>query len=582
MRLSSYYMPTLKEAPADAEVISHKLLVRAGMIRKLTSGLYTFLPFGLRVLNKVGAIVRQEMDEAGALEVLMPVAQPADLWRESGRWEVYGKELLRFEDRGGREYCLGPTHEEVITDLVRHEIRSYRDLPKNLYQVQTKFRDEIRPRFGLMRGREFIMKDAYSFDRDEAGAEASYRAMYDAYTRAFSRLCMRFRAVEADSGPIGGSFSHEFMVLADTGEDTIAVCSGCEYAANLEKAEVVRPAKAQTAGAECLSMEMVATPDVHTVEELAAFLKVPASGIVKTLVYVADGEPVAALVRGDRELNEVKFKNLLGAVELELAGPEVVQKVSGAPVGFAGPAGLQVKTVWADAELAEATDWAAGANKADTHVLHLDLARDASLAGFADLRVVTAEDPCPRCGGSLSLTKGIEVGHVFKLGTKYSVAMAANFLDEDGKERPMIMGCYGIGVSRIVAACIEQNHDDAGIVFPPAMAPCQAVVLCLDPKDEAVMGKAEAVYEHLRAMGVDAALDDRAERPGVKFKDADLVGFPMQLVIGGKGLGRGLMEAKDRRTGERSELPAEDFGAALAAWREGVLAGWKDSMESRS
>ena len=580
MRLSTYHMPTLKEAPADAEVISHKLLVRAGMIRKLTSGLYSFLPFGLRVLNKVGAIVREEMDRAGAMEVLMPVAQPADLWRESGRWEVYGKELLRFTDRGGREYCLGPTHEEVITDLVRHEIRSYRDLPRNLYQVQTKFRDEMRPRFGLMRCREFIMKDAYSFDRDEAGAEASYRAMYDAYTRAFTRLGMRFRPVEADSGPIGGSFSHEFMVLADTGEDTIAVCRDCEFAANLEKAEVVLPEPGALAAAP--SLEEVATPGAHTVDELAAFLKIPASGVVKTLVYVADGKPVAALVRGDRELNEVKLKNLLGVVELELADPDTVKEVSGAPVGFAGPVGLKVTRILADAELRLGTDWAAGANKADAHVLHLDLTRDAEVERYADLRVITAEDPCPRCNGSLELTKGIEVGHVFKLGTKYSEAMNARYLDEDGRDQPMVMGCYGIGVSRIVAACIEQNHDDWGIVFPPSMAPCEAVVLCLDPKDDQVMAKAEEVYARLGSMGVDAALDDRAERPGVKFKDADLVGFPMQLVIGGKGLGRGVMEAKDRRTGEKTELPAEDFAQALADWREGVLAGWRDSMGSRS
>jgi len=580
MRLSKYYMPTLKEAPADAEVVSHKLLVRAGMIRKLTSGIYTFLPLGLRALNKVAGIVRQEMDRAGALEIFMPTVQPADLWRETGRWEIYGKELLRFEDRGGRDYCLGPTHEEVVTDLVRHEIRSYRDLPKNLYQVQTKFRDEMRPRFGLMRCREFIMKDAYSFDRDEAGAEASYRDMYDAYTRAFTRLGMRFRAVEADSGPIGGSFSHEFMVLADTGEDTIAVCRDCDYAANLEKAEVILP-QAGDKG-DCPAMDEVSTPGMHTVEEVAAFLKLPASRILKTLIYVADGEPVAALVRGDRELNEVKFKNLLGAMDLELAGPEVVEKVSGAPVGFAGPAGLKVSRILADAELRLATDWAAGANKADAHVLHLDLVRDAEIERYADLRVVTAQDPCPRCNGTLELTKGIEVGHVFKLGLKYSKAMQATYLDEDGKEQPMVMGCYGIGVSRIIAACIEQNHDDWGIVFPPSMAPCEAVVLCLDPKDADVMAKAEEVYARLQAMGVDAALDDRAERPGVKFKDADLVGFPMQLVIGGKGLGRGIMEAKDRRTGERAELPAEDFAQALADWRGQVLAGWKEYMESRS
>lgn len=572
MRLSSFYAPTLKEDPADAEVVSHKLLLRAGMIRKLTAGVYTYLPLGLRALNNVANVVRQEMNRAGALEVLMPAVQPGDLWKESGRWNVYGKELLRFVDRHDRECCLGPTHEEVVTDLVRHEIRSYRQLPLNLYQIQTKFRDEIRPRFGLMRGREFIMKDAYSFDKDEAGADTSYFAMYDAYARIFSRLGLKFRAVEADSGPIGGSFSHEFMVLADTGEDTIVACSACEYGANLEKAEAVCHVAEEASF--CPPAEAVSTPGAHTVEQVTAFLGVAADRIIKTLLYVADGKVVAALVRGDRELNEIKLKNVLGATEMELASPEVVTKVTGAPVGFAGPVGLGVDVVYADKELFGRSDWIAGANAADAHLRHVDLARDAKVDCYLDLRQVAAGDMCPKCGQPLLFTKGIEVGHVFKLGTKYSTTMGAMFLDEEGKERPIIMGCYGIGVSRVVAACLEQNHDEHGIVFPPPMAPFEVALLNLSPKDETAVAKARELHDLLSGMGVEVLLDDRDERPGVKFKDADLMGFPMQLVLGGKGLGRGVVETKDRRTGEKGELPIADFAEAFAAFRQGVLAGW--------
>ncbi len=421
-------------------------------------------------------IIREEMNRAGAQEVLMPMVQPGDLWRESGRWEVYGKELLRFSDRHDRDYCLGPTRGGGH----RPGARGGEELPPappDLYQVADQFRDEIRPRFGLMRGREFVMKDGYSFDRDEAGAEKSYRAMYDAYQRAFTRLGMRFRAVEADSGPIGGSYSHEFMVLAATGEDTIAVCESCSYAANLEKAEVKLPVAGELPA--CPALEQVSTPDVHTVEELAAFLKVAPSRIVKTLLYMADGQAVAALVRGDRELNEVKFKNLLGVIDLALATPEQVRAITRAPVGFAGPHGLAVTRLFADNELKLGTDWVAGANAADAHVLHLDLVRDAQIAGYADLRTIAADDPCPRCGGRIGFTKGIEVGHVFKLGLKYSKALGAKYLDEAGKEQPMVMGCYGIGVSRIIAACIEQNHDADGIKFPPPVAPYEAVVLGL-------------------------------------------------------------------------------------------------------
>ncbi len=572
MRWSRYYIPTLKEAPADAEVVSHKLLVRAGMIRKLTSGIYTYLPLGLRALEKVGRVVREEMNRAGAMEVLMPMVQPGDLWKETDRWDVYGRELLRFVDRNDRDYCLGPTHEEVITDLVRGEIRSYRQLPVNLYQIQTKFRDEIRPRFGLMRGREFVMKDAYSFDKDEAGANVSYQAMYDAYTRCFRRMGMRFRAVEADSGAIGGSFSHEFMVLAETGEDVIAVCADCEYAANLEKAPVRVDKGAEPA--QCPPMEVVGTPGAHTVEEVCKMLHVGAERVVKTLLFDADGEIVAALVRGDRELNEVKLKNLLGATSLELATPGQVLAASSAPVGFAGPAGLSVKRMYADLELSHDDGWVAGANKSDAHVVNLSLSRDAKVTAYVDLRTITEADPCPKCGGRIQLTRGIEVGHVFKLGLKYSQAMNATFLDESGKEQFMVMGCYGIGVSRIVAACIEQNHDENGIVFPPPVAPFEVLLLNLNPKDAEVSARADELYAALQGAGVDVLLDDRDERPGVKFKDADLVGCPMQLVAGGKALARGVIEAKDRRTGERAELPVQDFAQAFAAWRGQVRAGW--------
>lgn len=573
MRWKQAYIPTLKEAPADAEVISHKLLTRAGMIRKLTSGIYIYLPLGLKSLNKIADIVREEMNRSGAQEILMPTVQPADLWKESGRWEFYGKELLRFKDRNERDYCLGPTHEEVVTDLLRGEVRSYRQLPLNLYQIQTKFRDEIRPRFGLMRGREFLMKDAYSFDRDSDGADKSYWTMYDAYARIFRRLGLKFRAVEADSGAIGGNFSHEFMVLAETGEDLIAACEHCDYAANVERAEV-KPVAARKAA--CGPAREVATPGMHTIEDVAAFLNVPAQALVKTLLFNVDGRPVAALVRGDRQINEIKLKNRLNAVNAALATPEEVVAWTGAPVGFAGPVGLSGALVVADHELlaAPADGWVTGANKADAHLLNVDLDRDAKVESYADLRMIEDTDPCPRCGKSVALTRGIEVGHVFKLGLKYSKAMNAVFLDENGKEQTMIMGCYGIGISRVLAAAIEQNNDKDGIRFPPPVAPCEAVVVCLDPNAEDVAAKALEIHDFLEKSGIDVLLDDREERPGVKFKDADLVGFPMQIVVGGKGLGRGVIEVKDRRSGEKAELPADGFESAFAEWKKGVYAGW--------
>lgn len=572
MRFSASYIPTLKEDPAEADVISHKLLMRAGMVRKLASGLYTYLPLGVKLLDKIASIVRKEMNAAGFQELLLPMVQPADLWKESGRWDHYGKELLRFRDRNGRDYCLGPTHEEVITDLVRNEVHSYRQLPVRVYQIQTKFRDEIRPRFGLMRGREFLMKDAYSFDADIKGAEESYQLMYDAYMRVFDRLGLWFRAVEADTGSIGGNFSHEFMVLADTGEDTVAMCESCAYAANVERAEVVWKGEDDTTA--CPEISKVPTPGAHSVEEVTAMLGVPASRLIKTMLFSVDGQTVAVLVRGDREVNEIKLKQLLKAQTVELAPRPAVEALTQAPLGFAGPAGLTIP-VYADNELKGATDYVTGANEGDAHLLHVDLRRDANITAWADLRMICADDPCPRCGGKIRLTRGIEVGHIFMLGLKYSDSMHASFLDENGVEKLMVMGCYGIGISRIAAAAIEQNHDEKGILFPPEISPVDCIVLNLDPRDADVSRIADGLVEKLEGDGLDVLLDDRTERPGVKFNDADLLGAPMQLVTGARGLKRGMVEAKDRRTGKKTELPLENFMEHFRAWRKDVLAGWK-------
>jgi prolyl-tRNA synthetase len=546
MRFSQLLIPTLKETPAEAEVISHKLMLRAGLIRKLSSGIYTWLPLGLRVLRKVERIIRQEMDRAGAQELLMPGVQPADLWQESGRWEHYGRELLRFKDRHDHEYCLAPTHEEVITDLVRREIRSYRDMPINLYQVQTKFRDEIRPRFGIMRAREFIMKDAYSFDVDEDTSAESYRIMHDAYRASFERLGLKFSVVEADTGSIGGSFSHEFMVLADTGEDAIVSCEACDYAANLEKAEAPAPeGQAPKPGQDTAE---VPTPGAHTVEEVAKFLKVKPKAVAKTLIYLADGKPVAVMVRGDREANEIKIKNLLDVAELVLASPAGIQEITGGPVGFSGPVGLDIP-IYADHELFLQEVLVVGANKADAHITGLHMGRDVPQAKQADLRNAAPGDPCPRCGGDMVFARGIEVGHIFRLGTKYSEALGATYLDSEGQTKPIVMGCYGIGVSRIVAAAIEQGNDDYGIIFPLPIAPVSVAVLPLDIEGEA-MEKAQEIYDGLWAAGVDALMDDRDLRPGVKFKDADLLGIPLRIVIGKKGLKQGKVEFKHRTGGE--------------------------------
>lgn len=546
MRLSKLLVPTLKEDPADAEIISHKLMVRAAMIRKLTAGIYSYLPLGYRSLRKVEQIVREEMDAAGAQEVFLPVVQPSELWKESGRWDIYGRELLRFKDRHDRECCLGPTHEEVITDLVRREVRSYRDLPLNLYQIQTKFRDEIRPRFGLMRGREFIMKDAYSFDASEEEAEHSYIQMRDAYEKIFRRCGLQFRTVEADSGPIGGSFSHEFMVLADTGEDIIVSCDSCDYAANLEKAEIRN--EPVSFPAQSSAPEKVNTPGVKTVEEVAKFLKTEPTSIIKTLILNTEKGPTAVMLRGDHELNAVKVKNFLNITEIEMADTTVIEKVTGGPVGFSGPIGLQGIPVLADQAILTIQSAVIGANEADAHFVKVDPTNHFRVDSFGDFRAANEGDPCPRCSGRLRLSKGIEVGHIFKLGVKYSKAMNATFLDAGGRESFMIMGCYGIGVSRVLAAAIEQNHDNDGIVFPPPLAPFTVIVTTVGAKSDSINKAAQKVYDDLWNSNIDTLWDDRDERPGVKFKDADLLGIPFRVTIGQKALAQGNLELRNRKT----------------------------------
>jgi prolyl-tRNA synthetase len=564
MRYSKYFIPTYKEVPSDAEIISHQLMLRAGLVRKLTSGIYTFLPAGLKSIRRVEKIIREEMDRSGAIEVLMPAVQPAELWQESGRWDYYGPELLRFRDRHNRDACLGPTHEEVITDLVRREIQSYKQMPINFYQIQTKFRDEIRPRFGVMRCREFSMKDAYSFDADEAGADKSYRIMYETYANIFRRCGLKFRAVEADSGPIGGSFSHEFMVLADTGEDQIVNCLKCDYAANLEKAEVNRDDDGSGLGdlEGMKPIEEVETPDIKTVEELTSFLSIPPDQLVKTLIFRSDNEEIAALVRGDHELNEAKLKNLLRIDQLELADPELVAVVTGAPMGFAGPVGLKVKMV-ADHAIKGMKNFVTGGNKQDLHLSNVNIERDFQVDLFGDLRIVTPDDPCPRCGGDIKFGRGIEVGHVFKLGIKYSDAMGAVFLDEHGQEKPIVMGCYGIGVARTVAAAIEQNHDKDGIIFPIPIAPFEVVILPLQMHETGVVDAAENIYKKLSDAGMDVLLDDRDMRAGIKFKDADLLGTPLRVTVGARNLKNGQVEMKVRSEAESVFIPLKDAPALI-------------------
>ena len=553
-------MPTLKEAPAEAEVISHKLMVRSGMIRRLAAGVYTLLPLGVRAQRKVEQILREELNRSGAQEVFLPTLNPAELWRKTGRWEVYGKELIRLKDRHEREFCLGPTHEEVITDLVAREVNSYRDLPLNLYQIQTKFRDEMRPRFGVMRGREFTMKDGYSFARDEKGAEKIYEEMLQAYTRIFQRCGLKFSAVEADSGAIGGSFSHEFMVMADTGEEAVTVCDSCGYAANVEKS----PVRLKLPGNEEdeLEKEKVHTPDAHSIEEVSEFFSLPPYRILKTLLYVVDGEPVAAMIPGHRALNEIKLKNALGAVDIELADAETIEKLTNSEVGFAGPIGLAEIRLLADWSIENSGEFIVGANQTDYHYTGVREGRDFEVSKFADLTVAQDGDACPKCGAGLRIRRGIEVGHVFKLGCKYSRSMGATYQDENGETHPVVMGCYGIGVGRTVAAAIEQNHDDEGIIWPTPIAPYHVDIIPVRLDDE-TMNISDDIYESLESAGLDVVLDDRDERPGIKFKDADLIGFPYKAVIGPRGLKKGKIEIKSRKTGETQLVSVSDAALFL-------------------
>jgi prolyl-tRNA synthetase len=566
MRLSTYPVNTLRDVPADAEVVSHQLMLRASLIRRLAAGLYTWLPIGLRVLRKVERIVREEMDRAGAFEVLMPTMQPAELWVESGRWDMFGPELLRITDRHERSFCYGPTHEEVITDIARRELKSYRQLPVNFYQIQTKFRDEIRPRFGVMRAREFTMKDAYSFHLDAASLEEGYQAMYQAYSRIFERMQLRFRAVRADTGSIGGSASQEFHVLADSGEDAIAFSDAGDYAANLEMAEALAPVAPRGPATEPL--RTVATPDTRTIEALTQFLGVPAERCLKTLLVEADGGAVAMVLRGDHDLNAVKAQKLPGVVApLRMANAAQIVAATGAEAGYLGPVGLRCK-VYVDRAAAQVADFVCGANEHEAHLTGVNWGRDLPEGEVVDLRNVVAGDPTPSGKGTLQIARGIEVGHIFQLGSKYSEAMNATVLDEQGKSVVMFMGCYGIGVTRVVAAAIEQNHDERGIVWPEPIAPFDVSLIPINlQKSARVRETAERLYAELEAAGLDVLLDDRDARPGVKFADDELIGVPHRIVIGDKGLDRGVLEYKRRRDGHAAEVPLAEAVEFLQSMR---------------
>ncbi|MBX3413666.1 MAG: proline--tRNA ligase [Pirellulales bacterium] len=559
MRWSQTLLPTMKETPEGAEIPSHVLMLRAGLINQVMAGAYTYLPLGLRALRKAERIVRDEMDRAGAVELLMPALTPISLWARTGRVDAFGNVLIQFKvKRQNREVhlALGPTHEEVVTDLVAHQVSSYRQLPITLYQIQTKFRNEERPRFGVLRTSEFLMKDAYSFDTSVEALNASYDKMYEAYCRIFTRCGLKYLPVEAESGPIGGDASHEFMVVADNGEDSVVHCAACSYAANLERAEIGAAKEAPKSTAAPAVLAKVDTPKVGSIEQVSKLLKCTPRQMLKTLIYVADGDPVAVLVRGDHEANEGKVRRALGASKLELADPETIEKVTKAPVGFAGPVGLSIP-IWADRDVATVANAIIGANEADKHYTGANLGRDFQVPAdhFADLRNAGGGDACPRCGQELALRHAIEVGHVFKLGTKYSDALAARFLDDQEQQHSIIMGCYGIGVNRIIAAAVETSHDEAGIVWPLPIAPYEVLLAPLNVTDDEVRGAAEKLYDELTAAGIDVLLDDRDQRPGVKFKDADLVGIPLRIVIGGRGLKEGQLEVKWRWEKDPTNVP---------------------------
>lgn len=572
MRVSQLLNPTLREVPAEADVISHQLMVKAGLIRKSASGLYNYLPLGLRILRKMETIVREEMDAKGGQEILMPILQPAELWKESGRWEVYGAELMRIKDRHNREFCLGPTHEEIITDLIRGEIRSYKQLPLLLYQIQNKYRDERRPRFGLMRGREFVMKDLYSFDRDEAGLDESYLKMYNAYCRIFTRCGLGYRAVEADAGAIGGTGgTHEFMVLADSGENAVVYCPECSYAANVEKAEC-RPEIIEDVSPE-EPRKLLATPNVKSLDALAKFLTVPKTNLVKSMLYQGDKTLFLVLVRGDREVNEVKLNNALGGfASLKLASPEAVSTLLGCMPGSVGPIEVPADLrVIADAEVPLMNSAVCGANKDDYHFVNVVPSTEFRIDQVLDLRMMQPGEACLKCGVALKEARGIEVGQVFKLGTKYSKALGATFLDINGEEKFFVMGCYGVGVSRSIAAAVEQNHDDYGIIWPMPLAPYQCIIVPVTTKEPLVLEAAVNLYQELQRLGVEVILDDRDERAGVKFKDADLVGYPIRVTIGSKTLANGQVELKERKTSETQLLLIEEAAGQVKSLIEKAL-----------
>lgn len=560
MRFSKFLLATLKEAPSDAETQSHKLMIRAGMIRKIAAGIYNFLPTGLRVFRKVENIIREEMNHAGAIEVIMPFVTPSDLWMKSGRWDVYGKELLRLKDRADREFCLGPTHEEVVTDLVDREIQSYKNLPITLYQIQPKFRDEIRPRFGIMRAREFVMKDAYSFDVDEKSAEISYEKMFDAYKRIFERCGLNFRAVEADSGNIGGSLSHEFMVLAETGEDSIMTCNKCNFAANIESTPLI--AEGDASSKDFLKLETVKTPSMVSVAEVSKFLKTNPKNVVKTMILSTSQGLEAVLIRGNNELSIAKYRKYRNLDFVELATADDIKKLN-TTKGFSGPIGLKIK-IYSDNAIKLMTNFVTGGNEIDTHCINVNFSRDFKIEEFGDYREAQNGDTCASCSeGSLETIRGIEVGHVFKLGTKYSKSMNAKFVDKDGKEKHYFMGCYGIGVGRVVAAAIEQNNDKDGIKMPPSIAPFEVVVIPTDLKNSDVTKISEDLYRFLHDAHCEVVIDDRAENPGVKFKDAELLGIPYQVIIGPKSLANDMIEFKNRFQGTSREINKEDFNTIL-------------------
>jgi prolyl-tRNA synthetase len=561
MRYTRAFIPTLKEDPADAELVSHKLMVRGGMLRKLAAGIYTILPLGWRTTSKVAQIVREEMNRAGCQELLLPILMPAELWKESGRWDKYGPELFRQRDRHQRDFAVGPTHEEAITDLVRNHVRSYRDLPLNLYQIQTKFRDEIRPRFGVMRAREFMMKDGYSFHVDEASLEQGYEQMHAAYSAVFRRCGLEFVVVEADSGAIGGDVNHEFLVTADSGE-SLVFSSACGYAASEESAKYAAPEHAAEDAAVLTPKD---TPGKKSVEEVAEFLQVTTDRLLKSLVFIAGDDPVLAVVPGDRELNEAKLSRALGGLPVRLATAQEIEKITGGPLGFTGPVGLEskVRTLY-DASLGRGRNYVTGGNKLDVHLTNVRFGRDLTGGAQADLTSAREGDQCPRCGDVMRVTRGIEVGHIFKLGLRYSEPMKATYLDPEGVERTIVMGTYGIGVTRTVAAVIEQLHDDNGMIWPISIAPYHVHIVAVNVKDDTTRGVADKLYAALQESGVEVLYDDRDERPGAKFKDADLLGIPLRVTVGEKGLKEGVVELRDRRTGVVEKVPVQDAAGAVA------------------